>query len=275
MALLSPKVRAQCERARGPAVMFAIGMALAVPAGAFLMRQDAANKLHPMNTRPSVSAYALGYNPSNTLGYNTSTAHEARTQLTTRLATLFGVPMDLAEQIHTAAESAGITPRLAFGLVRTESRFKTTAISPVGAIGLTQVMPKTGAWMRPGTKRSDLFDPSVNLNIGFKYLHELIDQYNGDIRLALTAYNRGPGTVQKAIRRGRNPENGYADMVLKDPSELKVSPVTTAALVKSAQEPASRAKLKASKHNVKHTAKHITHKKHIKAKRTRVHDKTS
>jgi soluble lytic murein transglycosylase-like protein len=269
MARLTPKVRAQCERARRPAVMFAIGMALAVPAGSFLLRQDAANKVHPTRVAQAhKSAYSVGY--------NTTSPHEARKQLTTRLATMFGVPMDLAEQIHAAAEKEGITPRLAFGLFRTESRFKSTAVSPVGAIGLTQVMPKTGAWMRPGTKRSDLFDPGVNLNIGFKYLHELIDQYDGNIRLALTAYNRGPGTVRKVMRRGRNPENGYADMVLKDPSQLKVS---TASLV-STQEPVqSKAKAQKThtKHKLKHSSKHTTpkHKKATKHKRVKVHHKTT
>jgi hypothetical protein len=302
MARLNPKVRAQCERARRPAVMFAIGMALAVPAGSFLLRQEAANTQHPTSAYALTSGNAAGYRatgsgvyrmvslertsppPTNPVPPNprTTIPHEARAQLTARLASLFGVPMGLAEQIHSAAEKEGISPRLAFGLVRTESRFKSTAVSPVGAIGLAQVMPKTGAWMRPGTKRSDLFDPGVNLSIGFKYLRGLIDQYNGDVRLALTAYNRGPGTVRKAMRRGRNPENGYADMVLKDPSQLKRPAVTYASTTKSQVTKStvkSKANFKAtnhSKHKVKASSQHRTHRQHArKFKRARVIHKTS
>jgi soluble lytic murein transglycosylase-like protein len=58
-----------------------------------------------------------------------------------------------------------------------------------------------------------LRDPETNLRVGFKYLRYLLDKYNGDENLALTAYNRGPGTVDKALRRGGNPDNGYAAFV--------------------------------------------------------------
>jgi soluble lytic murein transglycosylase-like protein len=50
--------------------------------------------------------------------------------------------------------------------------------------------------------------------VGFKYLRHLLDQFDGNEKLALTAYNRGPGTVSKLLKRGRNPDNGYAEKVL-------------------------------------------------------------
>lgn len=126
----------------------------------------------------------------------------------------YRVSSQLAQDIHAAAVKHEIDPEVAFGLVRAESSFRNNATSPVGATGLTQLMPRTAAWIEPGTTRSDLRDPKKNLDIGFKYLRYLIDKYDGDTRLALIAYNRGPGTVNNALKRGRNPDNGYADFVM-------------------------------------------------------------
>jgi len=120
----------------------------------------------------------------------------------------------LARQIHAAATANRIDPTVAFGLVRTESGFKNSATSPVGAVGLTQLMPSTARFIRRGVTRSDLRNPEVNLSIGFRYLRGLIEKYDGDTELALTAYNRGPGTVDRVLKRGGDPDNGYADMVL-------------------------------------------------------------
>ena len=125
----------------------------------------------------------------------------------------YNLSLDLAEEIHEAAEDNGIDPEVAFGLVRAESSFRNQATSTVGAVGLTQLMPSTARWLEPGITRSELRDPETNLRIGFKYLRQLIDKYEGDVDLALVAYNRGPGTVDKALKRGRDPDNGYAAFV--------------------------------------------------------------
>lgn len=143
-------------------------------------------------------------------------ADQAREQA--RLNALFAqhyhIPLDLAQRIHGAAVEAGIDPVLAFGLVRVESSFTRTAVSWAGAIGYTQVMPATARWMDPRIGRGDLFRADVNLKLGFEYLSWLLEYYEGDVRLALTAYNRGPGTVDRLVERGSDPENGYADKVL-------------------------------------------------------------
>lgn len=125
----------------------------------------------------------------------------------------YPVSQGLAELIHSAAVENGIEPEVAFGLIRAESSFKTSATSPVGAIGLTQLMPNTAKWLSPETSRAQLRDPETNVRIGFGYLRQLIDKYEGDVDLALVAYNRGPGTVDRALRRGQNPDNGYSAFV--------------------------------------------------------------
>lgn len=126
----------------------------------------------------------------------------------------FPVTEELARTIVREAEAHGIAAELAFGLVATESEFKRTAKSPVGAIGLAQLMPATARLLEPGTTAEDLKQPETNLRIGFRYLGELIDRYKGDTALALTAYNRGTGTVDRILEKGGDPDNGYAGKVL-------------------------------------------------------------
>ena len=127
----------------------------------------------------------------------------------------YNIPRELAEQIYDNAVKAEVDPDLAFGLVHAESSFKNSATSHVGAVGLTQLMPRTAEWLEPGVTRSQLRNPETNLRIGLGYLKTLVDKYDGDTKLALLAYNRGPGTVDRVLKRGGNPDNGYEDLVNK------------------------------------------------------------
>lgn len=126
----------------------------------------------------------------------------------------YGVAPELATQIHDIALAEGIEPDLAFRLVRAESEFNTRATSPVGAVGLTQVMPGTARYYVRGVTRQRLYDPHVNLHVGFRYLRGLIHQYKS-VRLALLVYNRGPVAVDAALARGDDPANGYEQIVTK------------------------------------------------------------
>ena len=127
----------------------------------------------------------------------------------------YRIPADLSASIYDIAVAEGIDPQVAYSLVNVESEFYNKAVSPVGALGLTQVMPATGRMMQPGLERADLFDPETNLRLGFRFLRELLARYNGDLDLALHAYNRGPTIVDKILKTGGDPANGYADAVLK------------------------------------------------------------
>ncbi|MDQ3557166.1 MAG: lytic transglycosylase domain-containing protein [Gemmatimonadota bacterium] len=143
-----------------------------------------------------------------------SRSEEAHRWEIVQAAFRYGIPLDLAAAIDRAAREADVEPELAFRLVRVESDFKERAVSPVGALGLTQLMPATAAGMQPGITRDEIFERDTNLRLGFRYLRWLLRVYDGDVSEALHAYNRGIGTVTRIRAAGGNPANGYADKVL-------------------------------------------------------------
>jgi soluble lytic murein transglycosylase-like protein len=127
----------------------------------------------------------------------------------------YAIPADLAERIEDIALAEGIDARVAFGLVATESEFNRHAVSRVGAVGYTQLMPSTARYFRPDLEREALFDRDTNLRLGFRFLRTLIDKYHGNLELALLAYNRGPDRVDAILRDGGDPDNGYPGLVLR------------------------------------------------------------
>jgi len=131
------------------------------------------------------------------------------------LAKQHTVSVDLAEILYDEAQRAGIDPALAFEIVRLESGFNPRAVSGVGAIGLAQVMPRTAVFYDSTVTRDDLFDPTTNVRIGFRFFRDLLERYDYNLRTALLAYNRGPGRVGTILARGGNPANGYASRILE------------------------------------------------------------
>ena len=127
----------------------------------------------------------------------------------------YKITTDLSTAIYDAAVAEQIDPALAFPLVRLESQFKQTALSPVGAVGLTQLMLPTARGYVPGVTREDLYDRDLNLTIGFRHLRGLIKQYRGSVPLALLVYNRGGVAVELDRELGIDPSNGYDRIVLK------------------------------------------------------------
>jgi soluble lytic murein transglycosylase-like protein len=125
----------------------------------------------------------------------------------------YRISADIAASIYDIALAEGLEPELAFRLVRVESQFNEKATSPVGAVGLTQLMPATAGYFQKGITRKQLYDRETNLRIGFRYLRTLINEYDGNLKLALLVYNRGPAAVQRARAAGLDPANGYDRMV--------------------------------------------------------------
>jgi soluble lytic murein transglycosylase-like protein len=127
----------------------------------------------------------------------------------------YNIPAPLAAAIYDVALSEGVDPSLAFPLVKLESGFNPKAQSKVGAIGLTQVLPSTARLYEPGLTVQQLYDRDTNLRLGFRYLRDLLDRYGANLRLALLAYNRGPGRVEELLGAGKDPQNGYATTVMR------------------------------------------------------------
>lgn len=105
-------------------------------------------------------------------------------------------PEDL-KKIYSAVSDAskkyGISESLILAVIKQESDFDSTCTSSVGASGLMQIMP--GNYSHLGI--SNPYDVDQNVNGGTKLLREYLDKYNGDIQMALMAYNGGPGTMQR------------------------------------------------------------------------------
>jgi soluble lytic murein transglycosylase-like protein len=131
------------------------------------------------------------------------------------LSTRYGIGAELALTIEEVALAENVDPDLAFELVRLESNFNPRAVSPVGALGLAQLMPATARMLAPDITRQDLLEPETNLRLGFRFFRSLLDYYDGDVRLALLAYNRGPYTVDRLLEAGVDPANGYASTIMR------------------------------------------------------------
>jgi soluble lytic murein transglycosylase-like protein len=187
-------------------------------------QQNAANETpHPADSAPEhapASAEAAAAAKTNDAEESLVTkiadsrASESRTRLVQSAIAKYGISEEMAGDIYDIAKEEGVEPEVAYGLVHTESTFKETAVSGVGARGLTQLMPKTAKWLMPGTSAQDLFNRKTSLKLGFRYLTQLTNRYRGNLKLALLAYNRGPGTVDRVLKKGGNPDNGYASKVL-------------------------------------------------------------
>ncbi|RIW27245.1 lytic transglycosylase domain-containing protein [Bacillus salacetis] len=104
-----------------------------------------------------------------------------------------GKDSSIDQIITSAAEKYNLPKKLISAVISQESNFNPDAVSHAGASGLMQLMPATAR----GLGVTDVFDPQQNVFAGTKYLRQMMDKYDGNLELALAAYNAGPGNVDK------------------------------------------------------------------------------
>ena len=138
----------------------------------------------------------------------------------------------IQDYVEEAAAKERLEPALLRAVIKVESNFNHKAVSRVGAKGLMQIMPNTAAVM--GRKEA-LKSPKANVMAGAKYLRELINNFDGNLKHALAAYNAGPGAVIKY--KGIPPYKETREYVARVLRELKQERVLVAALLKKRSEP--------------------------------------
>ena len=124
---------------------------------------------------------------------NREVRNEYAKMRTQNKSVVFGGNTKYDEYINNYAMMYGIDPLLVKSVIKHESGFNANARSSAGAAGLMQLMPSTARGL--GVK--NIYDPRENISAGTRYLASLLNQYNGNIPLALAAYNAGSGNVKK------------------------------------------------------------------------------
>ena len=121
--------------------------------------------------------------------------------LTLWLLLRYSYPTRYRDEVEKWSREYGVDRFLVYAVIRVESRFDPRACSPVGALGLMQIMPDTGRWVASKIgipfEESMLLDPSTNIRLGVFYLRLLLDEFDGHVLAALAAYNGGMHNVKR------------------------------------------------------------------------------
>jgi soluble lytic murein transglycosylase-like protein len=159
-------------------------------------KAPAGRKLAIRNTSNSITAYQFFGDIQKAL----FSLKSSRPLVTRRTASFYdssarvtALPENLSMIMHEAATRYGLDPRLIAAVAHQESRYNPTAVSPVGAMGMMQLMPQTAKYLGV----SNPFDARENVMGGARYLKTLLDTFDGDLDLTLAAYNAGPGAVRR------------------------------------------------------------------------------
>ena len=134
-------------------------------------------------------------------------------------------PLAYADLLSTEAQSQGLDPVLLAALVRQESLFEPAAESWAGARGLGQVMPATGQGIAQALGVEDfvvddLFRPSISIRFGAYYLASQLERFDGQILVALAAYNGGPGNALQWLESGGNDLDLFVEAITAVQSRL-------------------------------------------------------
>lgn len=146
-------------------------------------------------------------------------------------------PMDYVEKIKQNALLQKLDATIVYALVRRESMFDETAGSPVGAMGLMQIMPQTGRQIakeidHPWKSKSVLLQPDVNIKFGAYYYKQMLAKFDGHFALAAAAYNAGPHNVNKWLKIDREyPADTWVETIPYKETRAYVAAVLTYALI--------------------------------------------
>ena len=127
-------------------------------------------------------------------------------------------PLAFREEVTGNAAKSGIPASLIYAIIRAESSYFPSALSPAGAVGLMQVMPATAAAVAKGGGEKCAPDqltlPGFNIHLGVKHLQDLLTLYDGDVVMAVAAYNAGSGNVNRWLKTfGKMPRELFIENI--------------------------------------------------------------
>ena len=146
------------------------------------------------------------------------------------VARYMAYPFDYRDVVVSAAEKEEVSPSLVASVILAESKYKNSAESETGALGLMQLMPDTARWVAQQMGHSNYTDrqlkePEINIQLGTWYLGYLLKEFNGDEVQALAAYNAGRGHVESWIKEKN--WNGMVDTIPFPETRMYVKTVLT------------------------------------------------
>lgn len=118
----------------------------------------------------------------------------------------FAYPKAWPDYVVSSAKASSVPEELVWSIMRAESQYRAEARSPVGAMGLMQIMPFTGERVakdllgRGAFQSADLQDPEINVKFGARYLQRLVEKFSGSVPLVAAGYNAGPHRVQNWLK---------------------------------------------------------------------------